>query len=80
MSHSKPEVMQAKKVRVDGKPMSPKDEVISPKKLKGVSKNPWECRVKKMAKDTQKEINGTKEPTSNVRQSPNDHIESLRGE
>ena len=58
MSHSKPEVMQAKKVRVDGKPMSPKDEVISPKKLKGVSKNPWECRVKKMAKEGQEKQMG----------------------
>ena len=26
MGHSKPEVMQAKKVKGDGKPMSPKDE------------------------------------------------------
>ena len=34
----------------------------------------------KWAKDAQKEINGTKEPTSNVIQNPNDHIESLREE
>ena len=34
----------------------------------------------KQAKDAQEEMNGTKEPTSNVIQNPNDHIESLREE
>ena len=34
----------------------------------------------KWVKDGQEEINGTKEPTNNVIQSPNDHIESLREE
>ena len=34
----------------------------------------------KWAKDAQKEINWTKEPISNVIQSPDDHIESLREE
>ena len=42
----------------------------------------WSRKSKKSkwAKDTQEEINGTKEPTSNVIQSPNNHIESLREE
>jgi len=30
-----------------------KDKVIRTKKPKGVSKNPWECRAKKMAKRVQ---------------------------
>jgi len=34
----------------------------------------------KWAKDTQEEINRTKEPISNVIQNPNDHIKSLRKE
>ena len=63
-----------------------KDKVIGLGKPKGVSKSPWECKVRKRAKeskwakDAQDEINGTKEPTSNVIQSPNDHIVSLREE
>ena len=53
-----------------------KDKVIRLGKSKGVSKNPWERRVRKKAKeskwakDVQEEINGTKEPTSNVMQKP----------
>ena len=49
-----------------------KDKVIGLGKPKGVSKSPWECKVRKRAKeskwakDAQDEINGTKEPTSNV--------------
>ena len=72
-------------------PLAPriKDKVIGPGKLKGVSKSPWERKVRKRsrkpekskrAKDAQKEMNGTKEPTSNVIQNLNDQIESLREE
>ena len=43
-----------------------KDKVIGLGKPKGVSKNLWECRIRKRAKDAQEEINWTKEPTSNV--------------
>jgi len=56
---------------------------------KGVSKThgnvelgkwPRKPKESKWAKDAYEEINGTKEPTSKVIQSPNDHIESLREE
>ena len=42
----------------------------------------WSKKLKesKWAKDVQEKINGTKKPTSNVLQSLNDHIESLREE
>ena len=49
--------------------------VIGSRKSKRVSKNSWVCRIRKWAKDAQgskwakdvqEEINGTKEPTSNV--------------
>ena len=43
-----------------------KDKVIGPKNPKRVSKTSWECRIRKWAKEAQEEINGTKEPTSNV--------------
>ena len=63
-----------------------KDKVIGLGNFKGVSKNPWERRIRKRAKDAQEEINGTKEPTSNVikksskwhEYESNDHIESFR--
>ena len=45
-----------------------------------LEKWPRKSKKSKWAKDAQEEINGTKEPTSNVIQSPNDHIESLREE
>ena len=41
---------------------------------------PRKYKESKWAKDAQEEINETKEPTSNVIQSPNDHIKSLREE
>ena len=65
------------------------DNAIGLGKSKGVSKIPWEHRVRKRAKEAQgkqmgqgclREKNGTKEHTSNVMQSPNDHVESLREE
>ena len=37
-------------------------------------------KASKWVKDAQEEISGTKEPTSNVIQSPNDHVKSLREE
>ena len=43
-----------------------KDKVIRSGKPKRVSKSLWVCRIRKWAKDTQEERNGTKEPTSNV--------------
>ena len=43
-----------------------KDKAIRLRKPKGVSKNPWEYKIRKRAKDAQEEINWTKEPTSNV--------------
>ena len=43
-----------------------KDMVIKLEKPKRVGKSPWECRIRKWAKEAQEEINGTKEPTSNV--------------
>ena len=43
-------------------------------------KGPRKPKESKWAKDAQEEINGTKKPTSNVIQSPNDHFESLRKE
>jgi len=58
----------------------------SPKKLVKVHENaklekwPRKPKESKWAKDAREEINGTKEPTSNVIQSPNDHIELLREE
>ena len=45
-----------------------------------LGKGPRKPTESKLAKDAQKEINGTKEPMSNAIQSLNDHIESLRGE
>ena len=42
-----------------------------------LGKGPRKPKESKWTKDVQEEINGTKEPTSNVIQSPNDHIESL---
>ena len=45
-----------------------------------LGKGPRKPEESKWAKDAQEEIYGTKEPTSNVIQSPNDHIESLREE
>ena len=53
-----------------------KDKVIGSGKSKEVSKSPWECKVRKRAKeskwanDAQKEINGIQEPASNVIKSP----------
>ena len=70
MGYNKPKVMQAKKVRGWWQA----HENIE---LEKGSRKPKES---KWAKDAQKEINGTKEPTSNVIQNPNDHIESLREE
>ena len=43
-----------------------KDKAIRLRKPKGVSKSPWEYKIRKRAKDAQEEINWTKEPTSNV--------------
>ena len=55
-----------------------KNKVIASGKPKGVSRSPWVCKIGewakdaqgkqmgKWAKDAQEEINGTKEPTSNV--------------
>ena len=43
-----------------------KNKVIGIGKTKRVSKSPWECVIRKWAKDSQEERNGTKEPTSNV--------------
>ena len=43
-----------------------KDKVIGSRKLKGASKSPWERGIRKRTKDVQEEINGTKEPISNV--------------
>ena len=43
-----------------------KNKIIWPGKPKRASKNSWECRVRKWAKDVQEEKNETKEPTSNV--------------
>ena len=43
-----------------------KDKVIGLRRPKRVSKNPWKYRIRKWAKDTQEERNGTMEPTSNV--------------
>ena len=63
-----------------------KDKVIGSGKPKRVSKSPWERRVRKkgqgklVGQGCLKGNKGTKEPTSNVIQSPNDHIESLREE
>ena len=45
-----------------------------------LGKGPRKPTESKLAKDAQKEINGTKEPMSNAIQSLNDHIELLRGE
>ena len=45
-----------------------------------LGKGPKNPKESKLAKNAQEEINGTKELTSNVIQSPNDHIESLREE
>ena len=45
-----------------------------------LGKGPRKPEESKWAKDAQEEINRTKEPTSNVIQNPNDHIESLRKE
>ena len=45
-----------------------------------LEKWPRKSKESKLAKNAQEEINGTKELTSNVIQSPNDHIESLREE
>ena len=47
-----------------------KDKVIGSVKPKGVSKSPWKHRIRKRAKDAQEEINGTKEPISNVIKKP----------
>ena len=41
---------------------------------------PRKPKKSKWVKDAQKKINGTKEPTSNVIQSLNDHFESLKEE
>ena len=43
-----------------------KNKIIGLEKPKRVSKSPWECRVRKWAKNAQEERNGTKKPTSNV--------------
>ena len=53
-----------------------RDKVIEPEKLKEFSKSPWECKVKKMAKeskwarDAQEKTNGTQEPVSDVIKEP----------
>ena len=53
-----------------------RDKVIGPGKLKDFSKSPWECKVKKMhkeskwARDAQGKTNGTQEPTSDVIKEP----------
>ena len=59
---SKPiDIMRCRKVRTGhSKPDVMKQE------SKGLVENPWECRVRKWAKDAQEERNGTNEPTSNV--------------
>ena len=43
-----------------------KDMVIGPRKPKRVNKSPWECRIRKWAKNTQEERNELKKPTSSV--------------
>ena len=52
--------MQTKKVRVNGKPMNPKDEneVIGPGKSNEVSNGPWECRVSKRDEEAQRKQMG----------------------
>ena len=53
-----------------------RDKVIGPGKLKEFSKSPWECKVKKMhkeskwARDAQGKTNGTQELTSDVIKEP----------
>ena len=51
------------------------DKVIGPEKLKRISKNSWERKLENgwgipkesnWAKDAQEEMNGTKEPLSNI--------------
>ena len=58
---------------------SPK-ELVKADGIVELEKGSRKPKESKWAKDAQEEINGTKEPTSNVIQSPNDHIESLRKE
>ena len=58
---------------------SPKELVKTHGNTK-LRKGPRKPKESKWAKDAQEEINGTKKPTSNVIQSPNDHFESLRKE
>ena len=43
-----------------------KDKAIGLGKPKRVSKNPWECRIRKWVEVAQGERNGSNEPTSNV--------------
>jgi len=42
-----------------------KDKVVGPRKLEGVSKSPWECRVRKMAKKAQGKQMGQACPEGN---------------
>ena len=79
--------MQIKKVRVNGKPMNPKDEneIIGPRKSNEVSNSPWECRVSKRDEETQRKqtgqgcprekTKGTQEPIS---RKTNGHVKALR--
>ena len=39
-----------------------RDKVIGPEKLKGVSKSPWECRVRKMGQGNPRKANGPRMP------------------
>ena len=82
MGHSKPETMQAKKVRGWWRAHEPprmKDKVIGPGKLKGVSKSLWECIIRK----GQGCLGGNKWDAGARKQcstNPNNHTESLREE
>ena len=66
-----------------------KDKVIGSGKPKGVSKSPWERRIRKRAEDAQGKKMGQGCPRGNkwdtgackqCNKNPNDHIESLREE
>ena len=68
MGHNKAKVMKQESKRLVESPwaLRMKNKIIGPRKPKRVSKNPWEYRVRKWAKDVQEERNGTKELMSNV--------------
>ena len=84
--HLRPKVMQTKKERINGRPINPKDEnkVIGLGKPNEISKNPWECRVSKRAKEAQREQMGqgcprekTKETQEPISRKTNGHAKPL---